>query len=323
MIDIFIVLFAFSGGFFLVYGANLLVTDVFVTDRKEMKLRMREDMLAQQREEARQSPLVQHRDLSDMAAEALDEAAEEKGLGDRLQEMIDQAGIRTSSERVLLIMVGLGLLGALVVGLPLQSPVAAIIGGAILIPLPVVYVQFYRHRRLEAMRAQLPDCFDLMSRVMRAGQTITQAMQSVAEELPQPVAGEFGYCHEQQNLGLSPELAFRDLARRTGLVEIRVFVLAMLVHRQTGGNLAELLEKLGEIVRDRFRMRSKVKALTAEGQFQAIILLCLPILAFLAMLALNPSYGMKLFNYPNMLIGGAISMCIGSLWIRKIINFDF
>ena len=105
-----------------------------------------------------------------------------------------------------------------------------------------------------------------MGRVVRAGQTISQALQAVADEFPPPIAAEFAYCYEQQNLGLSPESALRDLARRTGLLEIKIFVLALLVQQQTGGNLAELLDKLSGIIRERFRIRGQIKTLTAEGR---------------------------------------------------------
>ena len=110
--------------------------------------------------------------------------------------------------------------------------------------MPLFYVQFKRKARLEKLRSQLPDAFDLMGRVIRAGQTMSQALLAVADEFAQPIAGEFAYCYEQQNLGLPPETAFRDLSRRTGLIEIKIFVLALLVQQQTGGNLAELLDKL-------------------------------------------------------------------------------
>ena len=121
--------------------------------------------------------------------------------------------------------------------------------------MPLLYVQLKRKRAAGEAPAQLPDAFDLMGRVIRAGQTMSQALQAVADEFPQPIAGEFAYCYEQQNLGLPPEVALRDLARRTGLLEIKIFVLALLVQQQTGGNLAELLDKLSTIIRERFRIR--------------------------------------------------------------------
>ena len=126
-----------------------------------------------------------------------------------------------------------------------------------------------------------------MARVIRAGQTMSQALLAVADEFPPPIAGEFSYCYEQQNLGLSPETAFRDLARRTGLLEIKIFVLALLVQQQTGGNLAELLDKLSAIIRERYRIRGQIKTLTAEGRMQAMVLLALPPGMFLLMLVMN------------------------------------
>src|SRR5215831_5114775 len=116
---------------------------------------------------------------------------------------------------------------------------------------------------------------------------MSQALQAVADEFDTPISTEFAYCYEQQNLGLPPEDAMRDLARRTGLLEIKIFVLALLVQQQTGGNLAELLDKLAAVIRQRTRVRSKISTLTAEGRVQALILLALPPLLLAAVLILN------------------------------------
>src|SRR5439155_17515599 len=149
--------------------------------------------------------------------------------------------------------------------------------------------------------------FDLMGRIIRAGQTMAQGLQAVADEFDQPIAGEFAYCYEQQNLGLSPEVSLRDLARRTGLLEIKIFVLALLVQQQTGGNLAVLLEKLAGVVRERFRIRGKIKTLTAEGRLQAAVLLVLPPALFLIILLLNWSYGEVLLTHPYLLVGMVVA----------------
>ena len=134
---------------------------------------------------------------------------------------------------------------------------------------------------------------------------------------------EFGYCYEQQNLGLSPELAMRDLARRTGLLEVKIVVLSVLVQRQTGGNLTELLDKLAKIVRDRYRIRAKIKGVTAEGRLQGLILLMLPVFVYAILLLTNRVYALKLFDHPWLPISTVIAMGLGALWIRKIINFDY
>jgi tight adherence protein B len=186
-----------------------------------------------------------------------------------------------------------------------------------------VYVRVKQKARLDKLQAQLPDAFDLMARVIRAGQTMSQALQAVADEFEQPIAGEFVYCYEQQNMGLSPELALRDLARRTGLLEVKIFVLAVLVQQQTGGNLAEMLERLAAIVRDRFRMRAKIQALTAEGRMQAVVLLAMVPALFLLLLILNRSYAQVLLDRPELLIATGVAEAVGAIWIRKIVNFDF
>jgi len=188
--------------------------------------------------------------------------------------------------------------------------------------LPWLYVNAKRKRRFEKLLSQMPDAFDLMSRVMRAGQTISHAMQAVAEEFEPPVAEEFGYCYEQQNLGLDAESALRDLSRRTGLLEMKIFVLALLVHRQTGGNLAELLDKLSTIVRDRFRIRGLVRTLTAEGRVQAGVLIALPFFAYMVMLFLNRDYALILLQHPILPVGSLCSLGLGWLWIRSIVNFE-
>ena len=162
---------------------------------------------------------------------------------------------------------------------------------------------------MEKLLSQLPDAFDLMGRVIRAGQTMSQGLQAVADEFAPPIATEFSYCYEQQNLGLSPELAMRDLARRTGLLEIKIFVTAMLVQQQTGGNLAEMLDKLSAIIRQRYRLRGQIKALTAEGRFQAAVLLALPIVMFFVFLVLNPAYEAELLKHPSLIV--ATLVCEG------------
>jgi tight adherence protein B len=184
-------------------------------------------------------------------------------------------------------------------------------------------VHLIRNKRLDKMRSQLPDAFDLMGRVIRSGQTMSQAMLAVVDEFEAPISVEFNLCYEQQNLGLPIDEAYQDLARRTNLVEVKIFVMASMVQRQTGGNLAELLEKLSHILRDRFRILGVVKALTAEGRMQAIVLMALPPLLFFMMFAMNPAYMRNLLEYPKVIALTVGLEALGGVWIRKIVNFDF
>jgi len=304
-----------------VFAFNLVLTDLAKRDRKVMKDRIRTEMRQRQRSDLRSSE--QFKDLSKLAAEALEETASESvSIPIRFKTMIEQSGMNLTPGRLLMMM---GIFAAvfaaptaLLLG-PLFAAPAAVVGALI----PFFFVQFKRFKRIELLRSQLSDCFELISRVMLAGQTMSQAMQSVAEEFKPPVATEFGICFEQQNLGLSPEIALRELARRTGLLEIKIFVLALMVHRQTGGNLTELLDKLALIVRERFRIRGMIKGLTAEGRLQAGILLAMPPVMFVTLLFINNTYAMQLFDHPELPIAALVSMAFGALWIRKIVNFDF
>ena len=177
---------------------------------------------------------------------------------------------------------------------PLAGLVAVLVGGVA----PILYVQ--RVRRAPAREAPRATPRRLRADVAGRprGQTISQALRAVSDEFAPPLATEFASCYEQQNLGLSLESALRDLARRTGLLEIKIFVLALVVQQQTGGNLAELLDKLSGIIRERFQMHGQIKTLTAEGRAQAAVLLVLPVVMFGLILFLNPDYAHILLARP-------------------------
>jgi tight adherence protein B len=237
--------------------------------------------------------------------------------------LIEQAGLNLTVDRLLALTAGCGAAAGLAAGLLLRNVGAGLVAGLVAAPLPFVYVHLKRRARLERLLRQLPDAFDLMGRVIRAGQTTEQAVQAVAEDFDQPLAGEFAYCAEQQNLGLAPERSFRDLARRTGLLEIKIFVLALLIQQQTGGNLAEVLDKLAGVVRERFRVRGKVRALTAEGRLQALVLLVLPFALLAVMMLMSKKYAETVFRYPELLVAMVVMEAIGAVWLRKVVTFDF
>ena len=152
---------------------------------------------------------------------------------------------------------------------------------------------------------------------------MAQAMQSVAKEFASPIAEEFAYCSEQQNLGLAAEVSMRDLAKRTGLIEMNIFVVAVLVQRQVGGNLSEILEKLALVVRTRYKTRGTIRTLTAVGRMQAGVLMAMPPFLLAAMLIVNYDYAIVLVQKPLLIGGMVFFMALGGLWIRKIVNFDF
>jgi len=286
-----------------------------------MLRRVDDEFRQRQRDSVRRSRLFKDPGQTFTEAEANEEIG--VGLAERLTGMVDQSGLNLTVSWLLMLMAaagfGLGALAVLIRGSLLVGWLVGLIGAG----LPLLYVYFKWKMRMEKFLRQLPDAFDLMARAVRAGHTVPQAMQAVSDEFEPPIAAEFTYCYEQQNLGLSPEMALRHLARRCGLLEVKILVLALLVQQQTGGNLAQLLEDSAAVVRDRLIIRAKVKALTGEGRLQAIVLLALPFFLFAVIFLVQPNYAKQLFHHPFLVAGMSASMLFGALWIRKIINFDF
>jgi tight adherence protein B len=303
-----------------VAAAYSIVSDLFLRDRSRVSRRVDEEFRKRQRDRAMKSSLFKN--LGQLAAEAAEEEGQQS-LQQRFENLVEQSGLEWTPRRLVILMVTVGLAFGVLAGLIRQNVLIGTAMAPVGAALPMLYVALKRKARMEKLMSQLPDAFDLMGRVIRAGQTMSQAMQAVADEFDQPLAGEFAYCYEQQNLGLSPEVALRDLSRRTGLLEVKIFVLALLVQQQTGGPLAELLDKLATVIRERYRLRGKIRALTAEGRMQALVLLSLPPLLLLAIVLINRNYGTVLFNYPGLLVGMFVFEALGALWIRKIVNFDF
>ncbi|WP_020474688.1 type II secretion system F family protein [Zavarzinella formosa] len=196
---------------------------------------------------------------------------------------------------------------------------AGVLAGLII---PWAFVQFKQRQRRERLLNQLPAAFELMARIIRAGQSVPQAFGAVAESFDNPLAGEFANARHQQELGLSAEVVIRELGHRSGVMELRIFSMAMLLQQQTGGNLSEVLDRLAALIRTRLRLRQQVRTLTAEGRLQGITLAVLPALMFVALYLANRRYAQMLLDRPSLLLATGALVCIGLLWIRKIVRFD-
>ncbi len=320
MPDLLYVVLAFVAAVLAVFGAYSFFTDLLLRDRSRVSRRVDEEFRLKIRDRVKKTSLF--KDLSQLAAQA---ASEDVRLSwrQRLDMLVEQSGIDITPSRLLSISVAVGLAFGSVITLVRGSFLSGLLAALLFGVIPILYVWWKRRQRIKKLQEQLPEAFDLMARVIRAGQTMAQGLQAVAEDFEKPISVEFEYCFAQQNLGLPPEVALRDLARRTGLMEVKIFVLALLIQQETGGNLAELLDKLSAIMRDRARIKGKIRTLTAEGRFQALILMAMPPLLLVAVLVINPGYGSVLLQYPKLLIAMVISEVIGALWIRQIVNFDF
>lgn len=304
-----------------VAGIYSIVSDLFLRDRIRVSQRMEEEFSPARLGRSAKSALF--KDLGKIAKEAASAEGVARSVRRRFEEMVEQSGLGLTPARVLTYAGTCAVVVAGLVALLSRNVPAGLAVGLAGATGPVLYVRAKRNKRQQRLLAQLPDALDLMARSVRAGQTMSQALQAVADEFDAPIGPEFAFCYEQQNLGLPPEIAYQDLARRTGILEFKIFVLAMNVQRQTGGNLAELLSNLAGVVRDRFRIKGRIRVLTAEGRVQAIVLLAMPPVVFVLMMFVNHDYTVVLLDHPKALALMGLSMGLGALWIRKIVNFEF
>jgi tight adherence protein B len=313
----------FLAGFLAVFGVNLFLADLHSAHRQSVRMRLEEELQLHSDKSLTDLFVQQSGSSTVPAAWSFSENGTTFTWWQRVGMFVEQSGKQTTPQQLLFWSLLAAAAAAAAPIVVLHQWLVALVASLVAASIPWIYVWRVRHLRLEKLRSQLPDVFDLMSRVLRAGQTISQALQTVAEESSRPAAEEFRYAYEQQNLGLSPEAAMRALARRTDLLELKIFVMAVTVHRQTGGNLADLLNKLAMIIRDRYRIRGMIRAMTAEGRLQAAILIALPPLLLAAVTLINRPYATILYQYPNLLAGMFSFMVAGAVWMQKIVNFDF
>jgi tight adherence protein B len=189
--------------------------------------------------------------------------------------------------------------------------------------LPWIWLWHKRATRLKAFAAQLPDAMELVARALRAGHSLAAGLHVVAEEMPAPISKEFGRVYEEQNLGIPLEEALKSMCDRVPNLDLKFFVTSVAIQRQTGGDLAEILDRIGHVIRERFKILGQVKALTAEGRLSGVVLIAMPIGLFLLMLWMKPDYVQLLWTDPmgiKMSIGAIVLVLIGSYAIKKIVD---
>lgn len=241
----------------------------------------------------------------------------------RLQLFLQQAAIEMQVVQFLLIAVILALFGfvaALVAGLAIAFAfIVALVGASV----PFLVAQFKRQRRFARFEEQFPDAMELLSRAVRAGHAFTTAFSLIAEEMADPVAEEFRATFQQQNLGLPLRDALQNMAERMPLPDVRIFIAALEIQRDSGGNLGEILNNLSAVVRERFKILREVQVLTAEGRLSMYVLTAMPFIVLALLYMTNPNYIEPLFTDPigrRALWAAAIMQFIGYLIIRKMIR---
>lgn len=240
-----------------------------------------------------------------------------------LRAFLDQGDVNITPSKFLIVTGGMALAAAAVC-VAFRIHPALILPAALLMgALPLGWVYLKRRKRLRKFGQQLPDALELISRALRAGHSLAAGFHLVGTEMSAPIGKEFQRVYDEQNLGIPLEEALDEMTDRVPNLDLRFFATAVVIQRQSGGDLAEILNKIGHLVRERFKIFGQVQALTGEGRLSGIVLLALPPVLFLVMLRLNSGYVMTLFEDElgkQMLAVAIVLQAVGALVIRKIVN---
>jgi tight adherence protein B len=239
------------------------------------------------------------------------------------QAFFEQADANITPNLLFMIAGVLGVVGLTGSWLATNKAMFAPVGGLVMASTPFLWLWNKRRVRMGKFAAQLSDAMELIARALRAGHSLQAGMHVVAEEMPPPISIEFGRVHEEHNLGIPLEDAMMAMCTRVPNLDLRFFVTSVAIQRQTGGDLAEILDKIGHLIRERYKILGQVKALTAEGRLSGVVLIGLPFLLFLVMLHIKYDYVKELWEKDlgiKMLVASGIAMILGALVIKKIVD---
>lgn len=244
---------------------------------------------------------------------------------ERLAQMLEQAGLKTRAYRMVLLALVLSAAAGLVLWIILRSWLVAPAGALAGLVLPFFYVMNARSRRFARFEEQMPDAIDMIQRALKAGHPFGHCLKLVAEDMHEPIAGEFELTFADLSYGNDPRRALFGLLQRVPSVSVTALITAVIVQRETGGNLAESLSKISNVIRGRFRFQRRVKTLSAEGRLSGWILVLTPIALFGALWLMDPDYVGLLIDHPRGPTFIGIALCMGSvgvLWIQRLVRIE-
>ncbi|HEU4891340.1 MAG TPA: type II secretion system F family protein [Vicinamibacterales bacterium] len=318
------VLYTFILGAGVVLGVYFLITKLpgYLAQRK---LNARLDELkvtdTESSEEAGQLVKDKHEGL----LPGLDRMAAGTKRGSAFATWIEQSGVQISISGVLL----MACLGALVFGFivaaALRMSIGWIGGGLIGGSIPFIFLRVKRTRRLRTFEESFPEALDLIARALKAGHAFATGLKMVADEMPEPIGPEFRKTFDEQNFGLPLKDALANLTVRIPILDVRFFSTAVLIQRETGGNLSEILENLAHVVRERFKILRQVRVYTAHGRLTGYVLLGLPAFLAVALAFINPEHMQLLFTerLGHMMLGATVVMqTIGYVWIKQVVKIE-
>jgi len=318
----FIVLFVFLLGAGLVFGVYFAVTALPGALAKR-RLDQRLQDVSMPAEQTADATILKR--SAEGPLPALDRAMSKTSAGASLSRLIEQAGSKTTPSAVVTMSIAIAAGAAFVTSLFVRVPFAPLVAAAVGLVLPYGWLRHKKSSRLRRFEEQFPEALDLLSRAIRAGHAFQTAMGMVGDDLAEPVGPEFKKTFDEQNFGLPLREALNQLAERMPLLDVRFFVTAVLIQRETGGNLSEILDNLAHVVRERFKIQRQVRVHTAHGRFTGYVLLALPAALAMALSFLNPEHMQMLFreHLGQMLLLTAIVMqTVGFLWIRQVIKIE-
>lgn len=317
-VPVLLIILTFFFFLFLLEGLFLLFWDPRRVQRRRLQKRMK--YLQGLEENLSASSLIKADTMSDLPW--LRQVLKRMQRLEQFQELLLQADVSWSLTTLFLIFLISGAAG-LSLGFFSQGPLGALAGVLLGLYLPYWLLKFKKKRRVKKFEKQLPEALDLLARGLKAGHAFSSGLQIVGSEMPNPVGLEFFRTFREYNHGMDLNSALINLCKRVELRELRFFTTAVMIQRETGGNLVEILEKISGLIRERFKLRNQIKALTAEGRLSGLILILMPPILFLVMLRINPDYTMLLVNHPlgRMMAMTALTFqALGVLAIRKIVN---
>ncbi len=306
---------------FAVFGAYLLATRDSEAKRRRLQQRLSDVLLYTKHSDDADVQLARNELLSEIPA--LNRVLVNMQFATKLRRMLDQADLHITVSRLVMLSLMAGILAGLAASVLTISVLIMLGAGAAAASVPFVHVAYKRRKRLNRFLELLPDALELMSRALQAGHAFAESLHMIASEMPEPIAAEFRKTYEEQNLGLSLKLALENLTERVPLLDLRLCVTAIMIQRETGGNLAEILEKVAYTIRERFRILEDLKTLTTSSRMSAWILCGLPLFVAVAVTVMNPDYMSVLWSDPRghyLLFAAGGMQLMGMLIIRKILN---
>jgi len=245
--------------------------------------------------------------------------------GSWLGRLIERSGVKTTASAVVTLTLTVAAVAAILTSMFASQMWAPLVAGAFGAVIPTGWLMHRRSVRQKRFEEQFPEALDLLSRAIRAGHAFQTAMGMVADELKEPVGPEFKKTFDQQNYGLPLRDALNELSERMPILDVRFFVTAVMIQRDTGGNLAEILDNLAHVVRERFKIRRQIRVHTAHGRFTGYVLLALPAALGVALSFINPDHMNLLFREhmgQMMLLAAIVMQTVGFLWIRQVIKIE-